>query len=82
MRYTRLGGSTQTADPAARVVDGKIETFIYYGVSLNEDTNADGIADIEIIPDSRINYDIYEVRGVYDLNARNIEQNQFFFIFY
>ena len=78
-RYTRLGSSSNTTDPAARInVDGKIETFIYCGNSIQEDTNKDGVQDVEIIPDGKINYDIYEVRGVYNLQANNIQKTSFY----
>ena len=77
-RYTRLGSASNTSDPSARInIDGKIETFIYCGTSINEDPNKDGSQDIEIIPDGKINYDIYEVRGVYNLQAPNIQKTSF-----
>ena len=76
VRYTLGRGGT--SDPSARTdVDGKIETFIHFGSSMNEDINSDGSQDIRIIDDGRTNYDIYEVRGVYDLGSNNLQKNQF-----
>lgn len=83
VRYTRNHGSTVTTDPSARIVNGKIETFIKYGSSLNEDALRNGVAtftgvdDVEIIPDGMVNLDIYEVRGVYDLQGTDIDQYGF-----
>ncbi len=79
VRYTRQNSASATADPSARInIDGKIETFIYCGNSINEDVDYDGIRDIETIPDGKTNYDVYEVRGIYDLRAQNIQTNDFF----
>ena len=79
VRYTRDNQNLITSDPSARIVDNKIETFIYCGQSLNEDINRDGSPDIEVIPDGKINYDIYEVRGVYNIGISNIQERDFFF---
>jgi len=82
-RYTRAGGQASGSDPSSRVVDGKIETFIKYGPSMNEDALKNGVAgftgfdDVEIIPDGLVNLDVYEVRGVYDLAATDIDQGGF-----
>ncbi|RME91801.1 MAG: hypothetical protein D6767_04470 [Candidatus Hydrogenedentota bacterium] len=91
IRYTRKGGSTFTCDPSAQVVNGKIETFIKWNTAMQEillqDTNGDGVYDSttysKIIDDDpgagtpNVNYDIYEVRGVYLLGATQIEQAGF-----
>ncbi|MDH4263130.1 MAG: hypothetical protein OEV78_08825 [Spirochaetia bacterium] len=80
VRYTRNNGSTFSTDPSSRISDGKIETFIKYGTSMNEDAKKDGVLsfngfdDVEIIRDGVVNLDAYEVRGVYDLQAIDIDQ--------
>ncbi len=77
VRYTRNRSDKDTADPSARTgVNGKIETFIYFGSSMNEDTNFDGTQNITIINDGKVNYDIYEVRSVYSLGAYNLQKSQ------
>ncbi len=78
VRYTRHGNGHDTADPSARTdVNGKIETFIYFGSSLSEDIDFNGSQDITIVNDGRINYDVYEVRSVYSLGSSNLQKNQF-----
>ena len=77
VRYTRSGSGSNTSDPSARTnIDGKIETFIYFENNLNEDTNYDGSQDVSTISDGKINFDIYEIRGVYDLNVQNIKESR------
>ena len=77
VRYTRAGSGSSTSDPNARIdVEGKIETFIYFENNLNEDTDYDGGQDVVTIDDGKVNYDIYEIRGIYDLNTDNIKENQ------
>ena len=78
VRYTRHGNDRDTADPSARTsVNGKIETFLHFGSSLNEDIDFNGSQDITIVNDGRVNYDIYEVRSVYSLGSINLQKNQF-----
>jgi hypothetical protein len=83
IRYTRDHGSVVSTDPSSRISDSKIETFIKFGTSLNEDALKNGVAsftgfdDVEIIRDGVVNLDIYEVRGVYDLQGVDIDQSGF-----
>jgi len=83
VRYTRNKGSTSTSDPGARIVSGKIETFIKFATAMNEDSLRNGVVsfngfdDVEIIRDGMVNLDVYEVRGVYDLQGTDIDQTGF-----
>lgn len=77
VRYTRNGRSTVSSDPSSRIINQKIETFIKFSNSLNEDLNRDGEQDIVIIPDNQTNYDIYEVRGIYFLGQNNVIEEDF-----
>ncbi|MDH5716515.1 MAG: hypothetical protein OEZ22_02630 [Spirochaetia bacterium] len=79
VRYSLDGGSLNTTDPSARIENGKIETFIKFGKTIHEDTNHDGTADVIIIDDGKLNLDIYEVRGIYDLATINIIESSFKF---
>lgn len=80
--YQRTGGRP-TSDPCVRTVNGKHETFLRYGRNMHEDDLRDGVAsfngsdDMEIIPDSKVNLDIYEVRGSYELGAGLINPETF-----
>jgi len=88
VRYTRNGNTIITSDPASRVETNKIETFIKYGSTLNEDSKKDGVQnfngfdDVEIVKDGKVNLDIYEIRGIYDLMAQEIRPESFHLEFY
>ncbi|MDH5719376.1 MAG: hypothetical protein OEZ13_02025 [Spirochaetia bacterium] len=79
VRYTHHNGSLTSTDPSARIDNGKIETFIKFGKTLHEDLNRNGILDAgeESIDDGKLNLDIYEVRGVYNLGASEILESSF-----
>lgn len=83
--YTVNGGSTATTDSAARtdVFPGKLFVFIKYGYSINEDIDRDCTGDVNsVIPDGRLNLDIYEVRSFYQLGERQILDENFRIDFY
>ncbi len=78
VQYTRNNGGS-TCDPTAWQ-DGSagiIETFIKWESTLQEDLNYNGTQDIVIIDDNRLNLDIYEVRGIYDLGSQVIQEAGF-----
>jgi len=83
VRYTRNKGSTSSTDPTARISNNKIETFLKYGSEMQEDISYDGVAsfdgsdDHEFIHDDVVNLDIYEIRGIYDLGAEDIDKHTF-----
>lgn len=91
--YNRTGG---TLDPCALspgdanhpngIFTGKIFVFIKYGSSINEDivtqnlTLDSGEADVN--NDGKVNMDIYEIRSVYSLGAKQILSADFSLKFY
>ncbi len=79
--YTLNGGSTLSSDPASRldVFPGKIFVFIKYGSSIDEDTNKNFVLDAgeDRNGDGVLNVDVYEVRSVYSLGDRNIQDDNF-----
>lgn len=74
VRYQRAAGS---CDPSVRSSGGFYETFIKWDSQMHEDTSRDGGSDVIIIDDGITNYDAYEVRGVYNLGTRDIEEAGF-----
>ncbi len=80
IRYTRNHNTIITSDPSATITsDGKLETFIYCGKSIQEDLDYNGTRDIMLIPDNKTHYDIYEVRSIYNLYTKNINPTTFQF---
>ncbi|HPJ39085.1 MAG TPA: hypothetical protein PLT75_11610, partial [Spirochaetota bacterium] len=83
--YTVNGGSTATTDSAARtdIFPGKLFVFIKYGYSINEDVNRNCSGDVNsVVPDGRLNFDIYEVRSFYQIGERQILDENFKIDFY
>ena len=78
--YKRNGG---TLDPCALtsgpgIFSDRIFVFIKYGYSINEDTTPW----VDKNGDGRINLDVYEIRSVYSLGAKNIIASDFSLNFY
>lgn len=84
--YTLNGGGTVTTDSAARtdIFSGKLCVFIKYGYSINEDINRnyDASRINSVVPDDRLNLDIYEVRSFYQIGERQILDENFTIKFY
>lgn len=74
--YERAGGS---CDPAAISSGSGYIVFIKWDSSLHEDTNYDGLLDVTVIDDGKTNLDVYEFRGVYSMDATEIQENGFNF---
>ncbi|MCL2154780.1 MAG: hypothetical protein FWH53_03860 [Leptospirales bacterium] len=85
--YKRNGG---TLDPCALssgpgIFSDRIFVFIKYGYSINEDTEPWQqiyTAEKDKNKDGKINLDVYEIRSVYSLGAKNIIAADFSLIFY
>ncbi len=79
--YTLSGSGIASTDPSARtdVFSGKIFVFIKYGPSIDEDTNKNFQLDAgeDLNGDGMLNLDVYEVRSVYSLGDRNIQDDNF-----
>lgn len=77
VRYRRTGGDAlRTSDPAALIENDpqgggtqKIQVVIKGRIGLEEDTDHDGIIDVIKVSDGVTNRDVYEIKGVYDLNS-------------
>lgn len=89
--YNRSGGTLDPyalspADPKhpGGIFSGKIFVFIKYGYSIDEDVDRDFVLDngVDRNNDGKINIDIYEIRSVYFLGAKNIIASDFSLNFY
>ena len=91
--YNRSGG---TLDPCALspsdgnhpggIFTGKIFVFIKYGSSINEDIVTENLSfdsgETDVNGDGKVNMDIYEIRSVYSLGAKQILADDFSLKFY
>jgi hypothetical protein len=86
VRYKRtLSDNLNSSDPAHNVTIGpgdteKIQVVIKGRTGLEEDTDHDGDRDVRKVDDGKTNRDVYEIKGVYNLNENasgQIKQENF-----